>query len=91
MKETIKKIRVWVTKYALTSGIRDVEVEVCSDIDPDMVTETVPGFVANHYHGKGREWHETRDGAIARADKMRQKKIAALKKQIAKLEAMKFE
>ena len=29
MKDTIKKIKVWITKFALTHGIEEVEVAVC--------------------------------------------------------------
>jgi hypothetical protein len=36
------------------------------------------------------DWHTTPEAAIARAEEMRTKKIASLKKQIAKLEAMTF-
>ena len=43
------------------------------------------------YHGEGKEWHRTKEAALVRAEKMRQKKIASLKKQIEKLERMKFE
>ena len=37
------------------------------------------------------EWHDDKGTAIARAEGMRVSKIASLKKQIAKLEAMKFD
>ncbi|MGE0278428.1 MAG: hypothetical protein AB7R40_23780 [Nitrospiraceae bacterium] len=37
-----------------------------------------------------KDWHETAEAALAQADAMRLKKIASLKKQIAKLEAMRF-
>ncbi|MFA5187135.1 MAG: hypothetical protein WC551_11685 [Patescibacteria group bacterium] len=38
-----------------------------------------------------RDWHLTPEAAIAKAEAMRVKKIAALQKQIKKLESMAFE
>ena len=38
----------------------------------------------------GKDAHDTREGAIRAAEEQRIKKIAALKKQIAKLESMRF-
>ena len=88
MNETI---RVWITKYALTQGIYEVEVTEC---DNGMVSQKPQkGSLCNmnsYYHGEGREWHRTREGAVAKAEAMRKKKIAAIRKQLLKLEAMKF-
>jgi hypothetical protein len=36
------------------------------------------------------DWHENKDEAIAKAEDMRKKKIVSLKKQIKKLEELKF-
>jgi len=52
--------------------------------------EDINGGLAPYYHGEGREWHRTPDGAIKRADIMRLKKIHAINKQIKKLEALDF-
>jgi hypothetical protein len=93
MKETVKTFKVWITKYALTQGIHEVGVRECLDVRPDgdMVERDPPSsFGGICYHGKGRDWHETKEGAIACADEMRRKKIASLKKQIAKLEKINF-
>lgn len=43
-----------------------------------------------YYHGEGNDWHRTKESAIAKAEEMRKKKIASLKKQIEKLEKMEF-
>jgi hypothetical protein len=93
MREDNPKIKAWITKYALTQGIFVVTAEVCTDINTDMVSqlEPKPQWGSITYHGKGRDWHETQAGAVAYAGEMRRKKIVALKKQIAKLEATKFE
>lgn len=77
---------VWITKYALTSGIKQLEVRECADFD------RVVGKAWNDsYHGEGREWHRTYESAVSRAEEMRLKKIESLKKQIVKYEKMRFE
>lgn len=79
-------MKVWVTKYALTRGIIETEID-----------EQTPGitFFMNGMHfdtnAVGVYWHTTKKGAVLRAEQMRQEKIVSLKKQIEKLEGMKFE
>jgi hypothetical protein len=78
-------MKVFVTKYALTAGIQEIEVKQ-SENYPEMVTN-----IANSYqtfHGEGRDWHRTWDSAAAHAEKMRVGKIASLKKSIHKLERL---
>lgn len=81
-------MKVWIGKYALSGGIEECDGEDAGD------GYFRPGG------GKYSSWalfrfcrdaHETREAAVKAADQMRLKKIASLKKQIAKLEAMKFE
>lgn len=76
---------VYISKYALTTGIYSVEVE--GTHTPDMV-RAVGTRYPTHYH-KG-QWHETKESAIERANQMKSRKIAALKKQITKLENTTF-
>lgn len=86
-------MKVWITKYALTQGVYEAEViDDCRDTDPsgNMIAVKEESFTP-YYHGKGKEWHETKESAISKAEQMRQKKISSLKKQIEKLEKMKFE
>ena len=81
---------VFVTKYALTSGIQEVEGEPW-DNSPDMFCETrTSGQYSSNFHGEGKEWHRTKEGASAKAEAMRTRKIASLKQQITKLQEMKF-
>lgn len=85
-------MKVWISKYALTQGIFEAEVTSnCLDVDPtgNMIA-TCEGSYMAHYHGEGREWHKDKQSAIAKAEEMRKKKIASLKKQIEKLEKMEF-
>ena len=81
-------MRVWITKYALTTGIIEAEAEEC---EHDMIRVYKDSFYPSYYHKEGREWHRTKESAIAKAEEMRQKKISSLKKQVKKMEDMKFE
>ena len=79
-------MKVWITKYALTSGIFDVEAEQCVNID--AVSYMLPDCYRQYaYSGN---WHKTFEAAVQRAEEMRAKKIASLKKQIEKLEKLRF-
>jgi hypothetical protein len=80
-------MKVYITKYALTRGIIDEkEVEICKNI-PNMV-ECREAFFHDYFHKP--DWHETKEEAIKRAELMKNKKIESLKKQIQKLEKIKF-
>lgn len=77
----------------MTKGIYEAEVyENCLSADPsgNMISIREKGYVSC-FHGNGNEWHTTKESAINKAEEMRQKKIDSLKKQIQKLEKMKFE
>ena len=80
-------MKVWITKYAMTSRIKEIE---CEDCENGAVKETENPF-PTFYHDEGKEWHRTKESAIQKAEEMRHKKIASLKKQIEKLEEMRFE
>ena len=83
-------MRVWITKYALTQGIFEADGKICTDIDENMIDAGKAGLYHNHYSGID-EWHKTKESAIRAAEHMRQKKIASLEKQIARLKKLKFE
>lgn len=68
-------MKVWITKYALTKGIFEKEV---IELDDEIVQESGNIFPV-YYHGDGKEWHKTKESAIAKAEEMRRKKIAILK------------
>ncbi len=80
-------MKAYSTKYALTTGIDEVDLEIVEEVWG--FTESYETCFRNWYK-KGRDWHETRESALARAEEMRKEKIASLRKQIAKLEAMRF-
>ncbi|MFI4881761.1 MAG: hypothetical protein ACIAQU_04160 [Phycisphaerales bacterium JB064] len=77
-------IEMWLSKYALTGGVEKVEARDAGD-----------GFWFRRDNWcsfrLGRDIHHTFAEAKADAEKRRQKKIASLRKQIEKLEGLKFE
>jgi hypothetical protein len=80
-------MKAYITKYALTNGIFKTDGEINENY-PSMFS--LPG-THHSFFNEGKEWHRTLEGAVARAEEMRVKKIASLKKQIAKLEKMTFD
>lgn len=80
-------MKVWITKYALTRGIIEDEGEPCG---LEWVSASWDnGYRCNDF--EQGEWFDTKERAIQKAEEMRQKKIASLKKQIEKLDRMRFE
>lgn len=86
MKES--KITVWVTKYALTTGIFEAEASICSNDDQMII---VYGEDGRHDYFHRPFWHETKNGAIEHANLLKDRKIKNLKKQIVKFESLKFD
>lgn len=80
-------MKVWITKYALTQGILERSIR---SFDDETAEDITGGHLRAKYYYKG-EWHESKISAIAKAEEMRKKKISSLKKQIEKLEKIKFE
>ena len=78
----------WITKYALTTGIDIVQAEWCNDISEMMISYVKGGGGRMTAHGN--DWHRTPEAAIARAEEMRDAKIASMRKQLEKLERMVF-
>ena len=75
-------MKVYITAYILTKGILEME---------DKISENNPEIVATNfgYFYKGC-WHKTKEAAVKTAEEIRLKKITSLRKQIEKLEALKF-
>jgi hypothetical protein len=76
-------MKIFCTRWCLTAGIEEMEAE--SVPQNGMVTVKRPNGGSLYIHGEGRDWHRTREQAVARANVVRVKKIAAVKKQLAKL------
>jgi len=83
--------KVFITKYALTKGIKECEAIAAENMDVIVIPKNI-GYVNPHdlYYYKG-QWHKTKELAIKRAEEMRVKKIKSLKKYIKRLEKKKFE
>lgn len=83
-------MKVWITKYALTNGIIPCEIRTVDVLDNGYIRYIQPcglgGFIQ-----KGKGWEDNEESAIKKAEEMRHKKIKSLKKQIKKLEEMRFE
>lgn len=79
--------KIWATKYALTVGIFELGPVKYRD---NMVSYRHSNGYMQFYHGLGKEFHFSLEEAQARAEEMRIAKIASLRKQIEKLQAMKI-
>lgn len=85
-------MKVYVTTHALTRGIEEWSgVKEPEPDTPGMIANGKDGFDRRYAHGEGKQWHRTREGAVRRAYDIQQAKIKALERQIAKINAMRFE
>lgn len=81
----------FITKYALTTGIFEVSESQFDNRGEGMLSgRQSSSHVTEFFHGEGKEWHRTKELAIARAEELRKAKIASLKKTLAKIEALDF-
>lgn len=78
---------VYVTKYALTRGILEIEVKECKT-STDMV-EGVEEWKWTYFNSG--EWFSIRAEAVARAYEMRGAKLVSLRKQLDCISKLKFE
>jgi hypothetical protein len=85
-------MKVFITKYALTDGIQEIN-EAMHDvgISDRMVSYVIDGaFASQTVCVHKPDWHLTKAEAVERAQAMRVAKIASLRKSIAKLEKLTF-
>jgi len=81
--------KVFITKYALTNGIEEVELDVKEN--PEHFKKSCYGKWKGYSQGfYNDDFHLTKEEALIDAEKRRKKKIESLKKQIQKLERMSF-
>lgn len=88
MKEAPERFNAYITRYALSDGIRVETVEL-SRSTSTCIHVLRDGRDTNQYF-YGKDWHRTKEEAAARAEEMRLKKIKSIKAQLAKLEKLKF-
>lgn len=92
MKQTYT---VYVTQYALTDGIREKKVLLCgsdvqcADINQCIMVQDAENSRNVFYHKP--HWHVKREDAIKQAELMKARKVQSLNKQIAKINALKFD
>lgn len=80
-------MRVWISKYALSVGLFEVDGEVTRE---GGISYTPPeGGLRQYYYGS--DWHDTKEAAVARAEEMRIRKLKSLDAQIKKVSALKFD
>ena len=88
-------MKVWITKYALTDGISEVEIIAEHKIRENPIEYKRRYLCRNadgdQFYLDGDDFCYTYECAIQKAEEMRREKIASLKKQIEKLEEMRFE
>lgn len=81
-------MKYWITKSALTDGIKVVDLPAKPDSSGYLsYIQTNPWM---HHFYSVSQWHPSLENAKIRAEEMRKAKIASLQKQIAKLEKMTF-
>ena len=81
---TKARIRVWITKYALTQDVVTVEVEEPWATTPNMIR--VVGKLSGYFHKP--DWHTSKEAAEARVAQMVEAKRKSLRKSMAKLDAL---
>lgn len=80
--------KVWLTRYALSDGISHEEVEKSEVVNGKTYLYLIDTFIS---YRLGKDVFTNKNEAMAKAEEMRIAKIKSLKKQIEKLEKLKFE
>jgi hypothetical protein len=83
-------IHVWITKYVLTEGIQEADVEAIISTPNMVVLRATKGNRDTYFYGEGKAWHKTRDSAVKHANIVVDRKIKFLQKQLNKLMATQF-
>jgi len=83
-----KTFTAWISKYALTQGIFEATAEM-GGFD-GMIHVRQDRGSDSFFHGEGKEWHRTREGAVRRANEMRLKQILTMEAKLLKLRSMTF-
>lgn len=81
-------MKFFLSKYALTDGIKEAEGKVVKENTGDTVYAKLDGYYSLFAFGK--EAHETREAAVEAAEFLRARKLASLRRQIAKIEELDF-
>lgn len=87
--EKRERFTAYITKYALTEGIKTRLVEDCFANSPAMVRDIQETRYGSFYHG--HDWHRTKADAIRRAKEMQAAKLKSIDKQRGRIAALKFD
>ena len=78
---------IWVTKYALTQGIIEVDADA-SETNGMASYRPDAKSAINYVHGN--DWWARKEDALLRAEEMRIKKLLSLDRQMKKISALTF-
>lgn len=78
---------IYVTKYALTTGIMEVKAIKCTNPHVSDMYKKADSF--SQYYHKG-DYELTKEAAVVKAEEMRIKKLKSLDKQMKKISALRF-
>lgn len=81
-------MKVWITKYALSKGLIEIEATASGFHTEGIYVQLPHSAVPQTYYQP--DWLSIKADAVIRAEKLRDDRIASLKKQITKLEKLKF-
>lgn len=81
-------MKVWITKYALTAGIVEADVELTENGNAHAVIPFRIGSFRRFI--RAIDVHQSQESAARRAGQMRDAKITSLQRQIRKLREMEF-
>lgn len=79
-------ITVWISKYALTTGVFQIQATICHFINENMIAQR--GGPSNACYHKPH-WHLTLEEALVQAEKMRVKKEISLARALQKIQRLK--
>lgn len=86
--------KIWITKYALTQGITTAMAEVDGEPGEELGTIRGKGLTMTQYLHRRKsgnnDFEFSEEDALARAEVMRENKIASLNRQLGKLKTLKI-
>ena len=83
-------MRAYVSKYALTGGVSEVEGAIVTGTSGTKYFKQAGQRYTHPLLTVGKDVHETREAAVEAAEFLRARKLASLRRQIAKIEELDF-
>lgn len=91
-EEREKIMKVFITKYAMTKGILEMDGERCTSSGlPSMIEVAPKNSIPQYYYVEGGDWHQSRESAVKRANEMQSAKLKSIDKQRKRIAALTFE